>query len=159
MAHFLKLTLPILALALPLAACGDNGGQQSASGAAGTNSSGNDEQMVVMEQNYGGQQSQAGANLNLPAGFPEDVAHYPGLNIYGASTIPNTGFSLAALADASPEDVAAFYSREMAALGWTEAAAAPGAGQMLRFEKDGRVYAVNLIPNGASTSLSITALN
>jgi len=157
MTRLLKLAAPLFALALPLAACGDsgnNGGEQNA------DTSANDEQIVVADQNSGGIHSQAGANLNLPAGFPEDVAHYPGLNIYGANPIPNMGYSLAALAEGSPEEVAAFYSREMAALGWTEAAPTPGgASQMLRFEKGTRSVSINLIPNGANTTLSITALS
>lgn len=161
MTRLLRLAAPLFALALPLAACGDSGeGGQTTGGTAAGGGTGSDEQMVVMEQDRGGIHSQAGANLNLPAGFPEDVAHYPGLNIYGANTIPNMGFSLAALAEGTPEQVAAFYSREMTALGWTEAANAPsGAGQMLRFEKDGRTFSVNIIPNGNNATLSITALD
>jgi len=158
MARLLKFALPVFALALPLAACGDNGAQENPDNNSG--GAGSDEQMVVTDQNGGGIRSQAGANLNLPAGFPDDVAYYPGLNIYGANTIPNMGFSYAALAEGSPEDVAAFYSREMAALGWTEAVVTPsGATQMLRFEKGTRVFSVNLIPNGENTTLSVTALN
>lgn len=160
MTRLLRLALPLLALVLPLAACGDSGGNQSAGGASGNSGSAGDEQLVVMDRNSGGVHSQAGANLNLPAGFPTDVAHYPGLNIYGANTIPNMGFSLTALANASPEDVAAFYSREMTALGWTEASSTPsGAGQILRFEKGSRVFSIQLTPNGANTALGITALN
>tara|TARA_R110002072_G_scaffold126584_6_gene263482 strand:- start:106 stop:558 length:453 start_codon:yes stop_codon:yes gene_type:complete len=150
--------MPLLILASPLAACGGDTTPQDAAGSAGQ--AGGDEPMVVMEQNNGGMHAQAGANLNLPAGFPDDVAHYPGLNIYGANTIPNMGFALAALANGSPAEVAAFYSREMQALGWTEAANAPnGPGQMLRFEKGARSVSLNLIPNGNDTTLSITALN
>ncbi|WP_417496593.1 hypothetical protein [Maricaulis sp.] len=148
--------LPLTLLATLLVACG---GDTTPPGAT---ASGDDdgEPMVVMEQNNGGMHAQAGANLDLPAGFPEDVAHYPGLNIYGASAIPNMGYTLAALAQGSPAEVAAFYSREMAELGWTEAANAPnGPGQMLRFEKGARSISLNLIPNGDDTTLSITALN
>tara|TARA_R110002126_G_scaffold70458_5_gene177307 strand:- start:4240 stop:4788 length:549 start_codon:yes stop_codon:yes gene_type:complete len=148
--------LPLTLLATLLVACG---GDTTPPGAA-SSSGGDDEPMVVMEQNNGGMHAQAGANLDLPAGFPEDVAHYPGLNIYGASAIPNMGYTLAALAEGSPAEVAAFYSREMAELGWTEAANAPnGPGQMLRFEKGARSISLNLIPNGDDTTLSITALN
>tara|TARA_R110002096_G_scaffold43420_16_gene117105 strand:+ start:228 stop:704 length:477 start_codon:yes stop_codon:yes gene_type:complete len=158
MTRLVRLVLPITLLAAPLAACGGDTTPQSAASGAGQN--GGDEQMVVMEQNSGGMHAQAGANLNLPAGFPDDVAHYPGLNIYGASTIPNMGYTLAAMADGSPADVAAFYSHEMTALGWTEAANAPnGPGQMLRFEKGSRSVSLNLIPNGDDTTLSITAMN
>ncbi|OLF81221.1 hypothetical protein AWH62_00655 [Maricaulis sp. W15] len=158
MTKTLKTMLALTACALPLAACGGNTEQPV--GPDSPARSGSDAPQVVMEQNVGGLQSQAGANLNLPAGFPDDVAHYPDLNIYGANTIPNMGFSLAALADGSPDDVAAFYAREMTALGWTEAANAPsGPGHMLRFEKDGRVATFNLIPNGSTTTLSVTVLN
>lgn len=158
MTRFSQIVLPLIALTSPLGACGGDTAQQSASNNAAQG--GSDEQMVVMEQDRGGIHSQAGANLNLPAGFPEDVAHYPGLNIYGANTIPNMGYALAALAEGTPNEVAAFYSREMQALGWTEVVNAPsGPGQMLRFEKGERVFSLNLIPNGADTTLSITALS
>lgn len=158
MTRLAQFAMPLLILASPLAACGGDTTPQDAASSAGQ--AGGDEPMVVMEQNTGGMHAQAGANLNLPAGFPEDVAHYPGLNIYGANTIPNMGFALAALANGTPGEVAAFYSREMQALGWTEAANTPnGPGQMLRFEKGARSVSLNLIPNGNDTTLSITALN
>ncbi|WP_417486289.1 hypothetical protein [Maricaulis sp.] len=162
MTRSLKSALVLMTAMLPLAACG--GGTNE----AGTDGIGNDspggsesgETIVAMEQDLGGIQSQTGANLDLPDGFPDDVAHYPGLNIYGANAIAGMGFSLAALADGTPDEVANFYSREMVALGWTEAANAPsGPGHMLRFEKGSRTFTVNLIPNGDTTTLSATALN
>ncbi len=153
-----KAALALMAIALPLAACG---GETAGTGDAGAPATaGQAEPQIVMEQDAGGIRSQAGANLNLPDGFPDDIAHYPGLNIYGANTIPNMGFSLAAIADGSVAEVAEFYAREMAMLGWTETANGPsGPGHLLQFEKDGRTASINLIPNGADTTVSVTALN
>lgn len=158
MTRSMKAALVLIAAALPLAACGGDSTQPENSAAPETPDGA--EPQVVMEQDLGGIRSQAGANLNLPAGFPEDMAHYPGLNIYGANAIPNMGFSLAAMAEGSMNDVAEFYSREMTALGWTETGNGPsGPGHLLQFEKAGRTTAINLIPNGASTTVSVTVLN
>ncbi|WP_297732468.1 hypothetical protein [uncultured Maricaulis sp.] len=158
MTRWMKAALTLAFTALPLAACG---GETTGTGSpASPPEPDSAEPQVVMEQDIGGIRSQAGANLDLPDGFPDDIAHYPGLNIYGANAIPNMGFSLAALADGSVEEVAEYYASEMAALGWTEAANGPsGPGQMLQFEKAGRTTSVNLIPNGATTTVSVTALN
>ena len=158
MTRFSNVTLIPATAALMLAACGgDPSRPDTTTGQAGPDRA---EPQVVMEQDLGGIRSQTGANLNLPDGFPDDVAHYPGLNIYGANAIPNMGFSLAAIADGAMADVADFYAREMPALGWSMISNGPsGPGHLLQFEKDGRSTAINLIPNGASTTVSVTALN
>jgi len=119
------------------------------------------ERIVTLGRNAGGVRQQAGANLGWPDGFPEDIAVFPDLNVYSASGVPGGGYTVAALAVASPDDVAAFYRREMASRGWTDLSATGGAapGPMLRFEKGTRMVTVNLVPNGESTALTITTLD
>lgn len=155
-------------LALPLAACGeppasapqDSGAPQSEAPAQAETRQG-DSPMVVTEREAGGVRSQGGANLNLPEGFPEDIAIHEDLNIYGANAIPGMGFSLAATSSASQSDLAQFYQREMPTLGWTEMhlGDATGTVQMLRFEKDGRSVSVNFVPNNNGTAVAIAAMN
>ncbi len=152
-----KSLLTALILVLPLAACG-NGEQNSNQGDGAGNGTG--DTVVTIDRNAGGIHSQAGANLNLPTGFPDDIAIFPGMNIYGASEVPGMGYSLSAISDAAPADVAEFYVREMTALGWTDASTGGGGApsQVLRFEKEARVTSVNLMPNNGGTTLSITSL-
>jgi len=159
MSRLFKLTLPALLIALPLAACGDNGNTNG--GDSANNGASNGEELVVTDRNAGGIHSQAGANLNVPAGFPDDIAIYDGLNIYGANDMGPMGYTLTAISDASIEEIAAFYSREMAAQGWSEESAAVqgNSARAMRFQKGTRMTTVNLLPNGETTAVTISALN
>ena len=152
---FKALSLACL-LAVPLSACGEAPApsQEDAAGSA-------DSEMVVTDRNAGGVRSQAGANLDLPDGFPDDIPVHDSLNIYGANAIPGMGFSVTAISPESASNIARFYRDEMGGLGWTEVSGSdqPATTQVLRFEKEGRIATINLMPNNGGTAVAIAALN
>ncbi len=143
-------------LTVPLSACGEAPAPSQAD-VAGDGGG----EMVVTDRNVGGVRSQAGANLDLPDGFPGDIPVPDSLNIYGANALPGMGFSVAATSMDSASTIARFYQDEMAGLGWTEVSQGDpsAATQVLRFEKDGRIATVNLMPNNGGTAVAIAALN
>lgn len=152
-----RLSGGLTAVAL-LAACGGEGGssatreQELEDYAAGFGANvevdvdRDGETRTVTIQGPGG--AQGGANLAVPAGFPEDVALYPNLNIVATAPLPGGGFTLQGhAAGAELAAVAQFYSEQMADEGWTDRSAAGAAPSMasLAFEKSGRTASVNLI--------------
>ncbi|WP_417492344.1 hypothetical protein [Maricaulis sp.] len=111
---------------------------------------------VAIDQGMG----QVGMNLDLPDGFPGDIPLYPGLNIYGASTIPGNGHSIAAMSEAEAGTVASWYSAQMPSEGWSEADApqgVPGQTAMI-FEKDNRRVMLTLTPGASGTTMSLVTL-
>lgn len=111
---------------------------------------------VTIDQGSG----QVGMNLDLPDGFPTDIPLYPGLNIYGASTIPGNGYSLAAMSEAETGTVSGWYSAQMPSEGWQEAEApqtVPGQTAMI-FEKGNRRVMLTLTPGASGTTMSLVTL-
>ncbi len=106
---------------------------------------GDGDQQVVFNQNFGGYQGQAGSNLELPTDFSEDVPVFPGSNIYAAANM-GMGMTIQAASDAPADTIKAFCSDKMPDNGWAEAegASAPGT-QNLRFTKEKRLTNVIVI--------------
>lgn len=109
---------------------------------------------VAMGSSTGGV---TGSNLALPPGFPDDVVLHPSESIYGVNPGPGGGHMIAALSDATIEDLAAWHRSEMVGRGWSEQ---PGssAGAPLSFMKDGRIASVNFIPNGDGVAVQIVTM-
>lgn len=105
---------------------------------------------------------QVGTNLNLPAGFPDDVPVYSELKIYSATPTPGQlqGFMIQAQTESAASDIVAFYTREMAANGWTQSESQPAAASMerLSFTKDDRTTAVVIMDTGASKTVQLSTM-
>ena len=106
---------------------------------------------IVLEQNAGGNsgvKTQAGKNLDLPKGFPEDVPIYPNLNIYGAAATP-VGYSINALSEDDTDKISKFFSKEFSANGWSEAENSQVGPTMQRisFKKGTRIANVTILNN------------
>jgi hypothetical protein len=114
---------------------------------------------IVIDQSLGGQTAQAGSNLPLPAGFPDDVQMYPQLNIFAASRLPSAGFMVQGQTSDSMEQVAEFYVSRMNSSGWTQEAPAQQAPnmKMFAFQKDKRTTSISLIA-GQGTTVQLTTI-
>ncbi|MFN3232372.1 MAG: hypothetical protein ACE363_09465 [Alphaproteobacteria bacterium] len=160
-----------LAMVLMLSACGDSEQSREAeleSIAAEygvdldveINEETGEEKMIVQQGSFGGVESQAGMNLDLPDGFPDDVATYPGMQVYGSSGLP-MGVSISALSDDTQDEVAAYFSEQMVGKGWTDESGPAPAPSMrsLRFTKDNRTANLTLLPGGeGGTAIQMTVL-
>lgn len=102
---------------------------------------------------------QVGTNLKLPDGFPADVAVHPDEAIMSAVPTPG-GFMVQALTKGDAIELLAWHRAGLIAQGWSEEDAGPSAGGMQRasFKKDGRVAAVNFIPNGDGFAVQIVTM-
>jgi len=117
------------------------------------------EESVVINQGIGAMAGQVGANLRVPAGFPDDIVLFPGMKIHASSGIPR-GHTLQAMVDGTIEDVAEFYREGMARKGWQTAG--PGmqspAMQTLQFKKDNRQTNISIMPNGERSTVQIMTM-
>ena len=98
---------------------------------------------------------QVGNNLDLPAGFPDDIVLHPLENVYAVNQLPGGGYAISALSSESIEDLSAWHRAEMQQRGWTEQNG--GTGQ-LAFMKDGRIANVNFIANGDGVAVQIMTM-
>ena len=129
--------------------------------AAGCSDDEGDGGTVVQEHKAGGIDAQVGMGLNLPDGFPADVAIYPGMQVFSSSTVPQ-GVAVHATSAESVDTVAAFIKDNMVGNGWTDATdASQSAGMtILQFNKPGRTTGINLLPGANNgTTIQITALS
>jgi hypothetical protein len=111
------------------------------------------EEQVVIDRSVGGMQATVGKNLDLPAGFPDDVPVMPGVAIHAANETP-VGFMVQGSTDQSAAQIAAFYAAELPKLGWEPAEPQPAVGPMSRigFTKANRVASVMVIESDESPS-------
>ncbi len=119
------------------------------------NEASNEEKLVISNING----SQTGNNLDMPEGFPQDVAIYPGMRIILSTPIPN-GMSLQAQSDDDKATVSAYFAQVMQQQGWTlkPQNAQSELMQSLQFEKGDRVASVMLIANNNLTNIQINAM-
>jgi hypothetical protein len=104
--------------------------------------------------------AKAGQNLDLPAGFPEDVPLGNGWNIVGVSPAPLGGFMIQAMTTGAIAEVAAGTSGRLIAAGWTQTAATQLTPQMIQldFEKGSRIANVNLIDAGQQITVQLATM-
>lgn len=112
-----------------------------------------DETKIV--QNRGG--SQAGSNLNLPDGFPDDVTLPANMNVISTSTpLPNTQMIMG-VTPSMPDAVLEEIRANLTGAGWSEAAFQQLTPQMAKvdFEKDGRMANVTITQNGDTSMVQL----
>ena len=167
----MKTTTGILSIALAsglLAACGGSDSnstreQAMADSAAAhgidadvtLNDDGETEKVVI---NAGG--GQVGKNLDLPAGFPEDISLPAGWDIMSSSSPLPGSFNLQALSPDSAADILDTLRTRLTADGWTETASDSPTPAMSRinFEKDDRMANFNIIENGETRAVQILTM-
>jgi len=113
---------------------------------------GEQEKVVI---NAGG--SQVGQNLDLPAGFPDDIRLPADWNIIGASSPRPGSHNLQALSAASSDDIVREIRARLTETGWSETASASPAPGMARISlvKGDRMANFNIIENGGSRMIQI----
>jgi len=112
---------------------------------------------VQVQQNVGGGSAQVGKNLAVPESFPKDVALYPKMAIISAAQLP-IGHMLQGQSSDAPEDIAAYFRREMLSQGWRDETPADATGSVMtsmRFIKDDRAAGINLMRVGDQTTVQI----
>ncbi len=115
---------------------------------------------MVVQQDIGGVTSQVGMGLDLPDGFPDDVALFPGMQVYGASIVP-MGYSVAAIGNDGVDAVTSYLTDQMTANGWADESTPSPAPTMrnLRFTKDGRAASYTLVPGSDdNTNIQISVV-
>lgn len=111
---------------------------------------------VTVDRSVGGMTAQAGSNLSVPAGFPDDVPVHPSINIASSGQLPGTGFMVQGQSPENIEAVASFYSTEMTSRGWAQDGdQQTPAMRMLQFKKRNRTVNLSLISNGGGTTVQI----
>ncbi len=115
-------------------------------------------QSVAIDRRVGGVDMQAGTNLELPDGFPDDVPLYPQMNIVASGTLPTGVFTVQGMSDDAPERLAEFYGTELAGAGWTESASQRSpAMRSVQYQKGDRTTSINLVANGTGTMIQLMA--
>lgn len=94
--------------------------------------------------------ARVGNNLSLPDGFPDDVPIADSWNVMSVSQVPQGGYMLQAMGDATQEAVVADLRAAMEGEGWSEKGFTQPAVHMsqLAFEKDDRMANVNIMQMG-----------
>ena len=96
-----------------------------------------------------------GQDVEVPDGFPDDVALYPDLQIFTSNTSSGITMVQGFSGDAA-DDVLAFYKERMAAADWTlEETPQNFAVAYLQFTKDSRTATVSVLP-GDRITVSVT---
>lgn len=110
--------------------------------------------------NTGG--GQVGSDLDLPAGFPDDVAVFPELTIHAAMATPGQvqGYMIQAQTESAVSDIVDFYAREMANAGWepVEPEATAPTMERLGFKKGERLTTVVIIDTGAMKTVQLSTM-
>ena len=73
---------------------------------------------MTMEGEEGQTRFSYGENLGVPAGFPEDVPVYPGIEVMMASEGQNNTFHIQAKSEDSFAKIDNFYRQELEEAGW-----------------------------------------
>lgn len=102
--------------------------------------------------------SVVGQNLDLPAGFPEDVFVSSDWNIMSVSPAPGGGFMVQSLAPQDGKTIIEELRGQMTGQGWSVAAEAETPFPRINFEKDNRVANFNIIPNGESNAVQLMTM-
>lgn len=164
----LRAVLGISAVSIALAACGSSDAPtgSNADGASETSTTSpsngsaaealeklGDKQVVV--QNQGG--AQAGSNLSLPDGFPDDVSLPTDMNVVSTSTpLPDTQMIMG-ITPSTPASVIEAFRANMSDNGWTESGFQEMTPQMTRidFEKGERMANVTVTLNGDTSAVQL----
>ena len=108
-------------------------------------------------------QAQFGGEVRLPGGFPEDVPVFPNATLTSSVSSPAIGTMLTYQVEESPEEVHAFYRRELLDDGWTIESEMNIGGQfMVSFDKERRKASVAITRDaskGTKITLTIANLN
>jgi len=114
---------------------------------------------VTVNQGAGGITSQAGTNVALPDGFPDDVPVYPQASLFSASQVPGLGFMVQGRSSDTVDKVGAFYASEMRGRGWTEdGSTQTSAMQAAQYKKGNRTASVALLPGDDGTTIQLTVM-
>lgn len=118
-----------------------------------------DVKTVAIDNGLGGQYGQG---LDLPAGFPADVAMPAGANILAATKVPGQkdGFSVQALATDDADTIVSTLTTGMESEGWTKIASDQPTPQMQRigFEKDDRMANFVITANGETNMVQVVTM-
>jgi len=109
------------------------------------------EEKIVIDRSAGGMQATVGKNLDLPAGFPDDVPVIPGISIHSANETP-VGFMVQGTTEHSAEQITDYYAKQLSKLGWEPAEPQPAAGPVSRsgFTKGNRDASIMVMESGAA---------
>ena len=98
----------------------------------------------------------AGVRMDLPRGFPGDVALYPGAEMRMSQKKSATEFVLILATSDGPARVKSWYRDRMRENGWQPTRTADlDDRRYMRFEKEGRLAAVTVDPEDGETILSL----
>ena len=103
---------------------------------------------------------QVGMNLDLPAGFPDDVKLPADWNIIGSSSPMPDMQNLQAMSEATTDEIVADLRSRLGDEGWTETGfeqPTPAMSQ-LGFEKGERIANFNIIENGETRMIQLATL-
>ena len=118
-----------------------------------------DVKSVVINNGVGGK---VGANLELPADFPDDIFVPETWNILMTSPVPgqSQGFSMQALSSGSQQEIAAEIRENMTSNAWSETGTNAPVPHMLgiQFEKDARLASFNIVENGDTFMIQMSTM-
>ncbi len=105
---------------------------------------------------------QYGQGLDLPSGFPQDVALPAGANIMAATNVPGqkNAFSIQALSNDDADTIINSVTSQMETSGWTKSASDQPTPQMRRigFEKDDRMANFVITANGETNMVQLVTM-
>ncbi len=151
------LSAPLLALVLAIVGCGDTEAEKrEADIEALAERHGVDADVTldadgnVASVQFDSGNTSVGNNLSLPDGFPGDVPITESWNVMSVSQIPQGGFMVQAMSEASSESVVANVRSAMNSDGWSEEGFEQPTPQMsqLAFGKDNRMTKLNIMQMG-----------
>jgi hypothetical protein len=151
------------ATALVLTACGGgdsssgetDAAQQGDVGSASAALQQLGDRKMVVQRGAGG--NLAGSNLDLPAGFPDDVRLPGDINIINTSNPMPEHQMIMGMTPSAPADVLKELRGAMSGEGWSESAAQEMTPQMSRIEfaKDARMASYTITQNGDTSAIQL----
>jgi len=144
-------------LALPLAAfvaCGSDETIETDQGTVTVDH--DDDTMTVTGGGENKFEMKTGKKVELPADFPDDVPVFPDATLVTSVSAPD-GIMLSSESTAKPDDVLAFYKKELGSEGWTtEAEMNMGGQRMISLSKGDRQVTITASSDEGQTQISLT---
>lgn len=149
--------VPAFLLAFPLAvfaACGSDETVHTDQGTVTVDR--DDETTTVTGGGENAFEMKTGKKVELPSDFPDDVPVFPDATLVTSVSAPD-GIMLSSESTANPEDVLAFYKKELGSEGWTtEAEMNMGGQRMISFSKGDRQVTITASSDEGQTQISLT---
>jgi hypothetical protein len=155
------LVLPLVfVLLFSVSGCGKSTAERSVENAierATNNQADVDVSTNTVTINTNGGSWQAGQNVSLPSGFPDDVYVIDGTLTSAITTTVGKAYTISMQTDSSVSEVKSTYDREIVNDGWTVTADANYSGTMtILAEKDKRTLTVGIATADAITTVTIS---